>query len=94
MTTAKTQTMQINKGHRSSRGKWSDQSCEFLKWMIKRACIDSSPLKAHLSTILKLRTAYIIKNPCATRGVSQATLAAMQGKMIGKYDSGVIFHVL
>ena len=65
MTTAKTQTMQINKGHRSSRGKWSDQSCEFLKWMIKRACIDSSPLKAHLSTILKLRTAYIIKNPCA-----------------------------
>ena len=62
--------------------------------MIKRACIDSSPLKAHLSTILKLRTAYIIKNPCATRGVSQATLAAMQGRIIGKDDSGVIFHGL
>ena len=51
MTTAKTQTMQINKGHRSSRGTWSDQRCELLKWMIKRACIDSSPLSSCINYI-------------------------------------------
>ena len=51
MTMTKTQTMQINKGHRSSRGTWSDQRCELLKWMIKRACIDSSPLSSCINYI-------------------------------------------